>query len=185
MKTRLLGILGGLAFFSACAAVPPLAPRQGAPEAQVTPPPRTFTRSQITDFQTDLMLFIGEVPQLKPHFNADGFDPILRMRNHANNGQVPRGIVSGTWMWTVNLPNYPEDLWPLAFAQAKKLGWTHWFLHVARAEIGDGYHALYPVDAEYAAGYGARLNRAHAALVANGFIPVAAGVAPDGSSGTP
>jgi hypothetical protein len=50
---------------------------------------------------------------------------------------------------------------------------------VARAEIGDGYHGLYPVEAEYAAGYGERLNRAHAALVANGFIPVAAGVAPE------
>jgi hypothetical protein len=52
-------------------------------------------------------------------------------------------------------------------------------LHVARAEIGNGYHGLYPVDADYAAGYGERLNRAHAALLANGFIPVAAGVAPD------
>ena len=82
-------------------------------------------------------------------------------------------------MWAVTLPNYPENLWPLAFTQAKKLGWTHWFLHVARTDIGNGYHGLYPVDAEYAAGCGQRLNRAYAALVANGFIPVAAGVASD------
>lgn len=142
-------------------------------------PPRTFTRAELTDFQTDLMLFIGDAPELKPHFNADGYDPILRMRNHGDNGQVPHGIVNGTWMWAVNLPNYPEKLWPLAFAQAKKLGWTHWFLHVQRPDIGNGYHGLYPVDAAYAANYGEKLNRAHAALVANGFIPVCAGVAPD------
>lgn len=142
-------------------------------------PPRTFTRAELTDFQTDLMLFIGDAPELKPHFNADGYDPILRMRNHGDDGQVPHGIVNGTWMWAVNLPNYPEKLWPLAFAQAKKLGWTHWFLHVQRPDIGNGYHGLYPVDAAYAANYGEKLNRAYAALVANGFIPVCAGVAPD------
>ena len=90
--------------------------------------PRTFTRAEMTDLQTDLMRFIGDVPELKPHFNADGYDPILRMRNHGDNGQVPHGIVNGTWMWAVDLPSYPENLWPLAFAQAKKLGWTHWFL---------------------------------------------------------
>jgi len=151
----------------------------GSIEKRTIVPRPKFTREQLTDFQTDLMLFIGDVPELKPHFNADGYDPVLRMRNRGDHGQVPHGIVNGTWMWTVNLPNYPERLWPLAFAQARKLGWTHWFLHVARAEVGDGYHGLYPVDADYAAGYGDRLNRAYAALLANGFIPVAAGVAPD------
>lgn len=177
MKTR-LGMLGALALIPACGSLRSPAPHDSLPMAQIKQPPRTFTRSELTDFQTDLMLFIGDIPQLKPHFNADGFDPVLRMRNCGDHGQVPRGIVSGTWMWAVNLPNYPEELWPFAFAQARKLGWTHWFLHVAKAEIGNGYHGLYPVDAEYAAGYGQRLNRVYAALVANGFIPVAAGVAP-------
>ncbi len=64
------------------------------------------------------MLFIGDVPALKPHFNANGLDPLLRMRKRGNNGHAPHGIVSGTWMWAVNLPSYPEELWPLAFAQA-------------------------------------------------------------------
>jgi hypothetical protein len=179
MKSRLLGLLGIFALFLACGPSRSLTPHTSLLTAQANPTPRLFTRSEITDFQTDLMLFIGDVPELRPHFNADGFDPLLRMRNRGNNGQVPRGIVSGTWMWAVKLPDYPDELWPFAFAQAKKLGWTHWFLHVARAEIGDGYHGLYPVDAEFAEGYGKRLNRAYAALVANGFIPVAAGVAPD------
>jgi hypothetical protein len=125
------------------------------------------------------MLFIGDVPELKPHFNAEGYDPVLRMRNRAANGQVPRGIVNGNWMWSTKLPDYPENLWPLAFAKARELGWTHWFLHVARATTGDGYHGLYPLDAERAATDGDRLNRAWTALAANGFIPVAAGVAPD------
>jgi hypothetical protein len=86
--------------------------------AQVKPPAQTWTRSDFTDFQTDLMLFIGDVPALKPHFNANGLDPLLRMRKRGNNGHAPHGIVSGTWMWAVNLPSYPEELWPLAFAQA-------------------------------------------------------------------
>ena len=179
MKTRLLGIFGALALMSACGPTRPPAPHNSFQATRVKPPTQTFTREELTDFQTDLMLFIGDVPELKPHFNADGYDPLLRMRNHGDRGQVPHGIVNGTWMWAVNLPNYPDDLWPLAFAQAKKLGWTHWFLHAARADIGDGYHGLYPVDAENAAGYGNRLNRAHAALLANGFIPVAAGVVPE------
>jgi hypothetical protein len=178
MNTRLHGILGALVLVSGCG------PNWPTPHNrfQATPanlPSQAYSRAEITDFQTDLMLFIGDQPELKPHFNADGYDPILRLRNRGDHGQVPQGVVSGRWMWAVTLPNYPENLWPLAFAQAKKLGWTHWFLHVARTDIGNGYHGLYPVDAEYAAGCGQRLNRAYAALVAHGFIPVAAGVAPD------
>jgi hypothetical protein len=80
MKTRLLGMLGALALISACSSIRSLAPHHRLPMARVKQPPRTFTRSEITDFQTDLMLFIGDVPELKPHFNADGFDPLLRMR---------------------------------------------------------------------------------------------------------
>src|SRR6202035_2429361 len=133
MKTWLIGMLGAIALISACGTIRSPAPRDRVPTATVKPSFPTFTRAEITDFQTDLMLFIGDVPELHPHFNPEGFDPLLRMRNRASNGQVPRGIVSGTWMWTVNLPNYPDDLWPFAFAQAKKFGWTHWFLHVARA----------------------------------------------------
>src|SRR5690348_8308248 len=127
MKTRLLGILGGLALISACRPHRNLASHNGLQATQDKPLPQTFTRVELTDFQTDLMLFIGDVPKLKPHFNAEGYDPVLRMRNRGDSGQVPQGIVSGKWMWTVNLPNYPDDLWPFAFAQAKKLGWTHWF----------------------------------------------------------
>jgi hypothetical protein len=85
----------------------------------------TFLWSEITDFQTDLMLFIGDIPELKPHFNADGFDPLLRMRNRGTSGQVPRGIVSGTWLWAVNLPNYPDQLWPLF----GNICWRPVFLH--------------------------------------------------------
>jgi len=82
-------------------------------------------------------------------------------------------------MWTTTLPNYPEALWPRLFAQAKRFGATHWFLHVAALPVGGGYHGLYPVDEAFAAGHGNRLNRAHAALLASGLIPVCAGVAPD------
>ena len=100
-------------------------------------PSRTFTRAELTDSQTDLMLFIGDVPELKPHFNADGYDPILRMRNHGDNGRVPHGIVSGTWMWAVNLPNYPEDLWPFAFGFFRNVpvicNWLQ--MNVLRAEV--------------------------------------------------
>jgi len=138
MKARLLGIFGALALISACGPSRAPAPHNRLQAARVKPTERTFTREELTDFQTDLMLFIGDVPELKPHFNADGFDPRLRMRNHGDGGQVPQGIVNGTWMWAIKLPNYPEDLWPLAFAQAKKLGWTHWFLQVARVDIGGG-----------------------------------------------
>src|ERR1017187_3698736 len=80
MKTRLLGMLGALALIPACGSIRSLAPHKRLQMAQVKQPPRTFTRSELTDIQTDLMLFIGDVPELKPHFNADGFDPLLRMR---------------------------------------------------------------------------------------------------------
>ncbi|HET6960158.1 MAG TPA: hypothetical protein VFI56_26395 [Vicinamibacterales bacterium] len=139
----------------------------------------TFSKAQLVDIQTNLMLFIGDVPELAPHFDASGYDPVLRIRNQGDNGATPHGIVSGQWMWTTTLPNYPETLWPKLFAQARRFGATHWFLHVAALPVGGGYHGLYPVDAAFAAGNGNRLNRAHAALLANGLIPVCAGVAPD------
>jgi hypothetical protein len=139
----------------------------------------TFTRAQLADVQTNLMLFIGDAPELQPHFDADGFDPILRIRNRSDAGATPRGIASGQWMWTTTLPNYPEALWPPLFAQARRFGATHWFLHVAALPAGGGYHGLYPVDDAFAASYGDRLNRAHDALLSAGLIPVCAGVAPD------
>jgi hypothetical protein len=37
-----------------------------AAEAKSTVPPRTFTREQLTDFQTDLMPFIGDVQEVGP-----------------------------------------------------------------------------------------------------------------------
>jgi hypothetical protein len=139
----------------------------------------TFTKAQLVDLQTNLMLFIGDAPELQPHFDAAGFDPVLRLRNRSDSGATPHGIVSGQWMWTTTLPNYPETLWPRLFAQAQRFGATHWFLHVAALPVGGGYHGLYPVDDAFAASYGDRLNRAHAALLAHGLIPVCAGVAPD------
>jgi len=36
--------------------------------AQVKPPAQTWTRSDFTDFQTDLMLFIGDVPETQAAF---------------------------------------------------------------------------------------------------------------------
>ena len=158
-------------------------PHTGVGDSAVgTPPNRvstTFTKAQLADLQTNLMLYIGDVPELQPHFDASGYDATLRVRNRSDNGATPHGIVSGQWMWTTTLPNYPETLWPKLFAQARKFGATHWFLHVAALTVGDGYHGLLPVDEAFAASYGNRLNRAHAALIANGLIPVCAGVAPD------
>jgi hypothetical protein len=139
----------------------------------------TFNNAQLADIQTNLMLFIGDVPELQPHFDASGVDPVLRIRNRSDTGATPRGIESGQWMWTTTLPNYPEALWPRLFAQARRFGATHWFLHVAALPVGGGYHGLYPVDDAFAASYGDRLNRAHAALLSAGLIPVCAGVAPD------
>jgi hypothetical protein len=156
------------------------------PPPVVVPPQHTLgvaraahTKAQLADIQTNLMLFIGDVPELQPHFDASGYDPVLRIRNRGDNGATPHGIVSGQWMWTTTLPNYPEALWPKLFAQARRFGATHWFLHVAALPVGDGYHGLYPVDDAFAASYGDRLNRAHVALLAAGLIPVCAGVAPD------
>jgi hypothetical protein len=139
----------------------------------------TFNQAQLADIQTNLMLFIGDAPELQPHFDAGGFDPVLRIRNRSDAGATPRGIASGQWMWTTTLPNYPEALWPRLFAEAHRFGATHWFLHVAALPVGAGYHGLYPVDEVFAASYGERLNRAHAALLNAGLIPVCAGVAPD------
>jgi hypothetical protein len=68
----------------------------------------SFSKAQLADLQTNLMLFIGDVPELAPHFDAGGFDPVLRMRNRGDNGATPNGIVSGQWMWTTTLPNYPK-----------------------------------------------------------------------------
>ena len=148
-----------------------------APNPGVAPP--TYSKAQLADLQTNLMLFIGDVPELQPHFDAAGYDAALRIRNRGDSGATPHGIVSGHWMWTTTLPNYPEALWPRLFAQARRFGATHWFLHVAALPVGGGYHGLYPVDEPFAASYGDRLNRAHAALLAHGLIPVCAGVAPD------
>lgn len=139
----------------------------------------TFNKAQLVDLQTNLMLFIGDVPELQPHFDADGYEPVLRIRSRGDNGATPHGIAGGQWMWTTTLPNYPEALWPRLFAQAQRFGATHWFLHVAALPVGGGYHGLYPVDEAFAAAYGDRLNRAHNALLSHGLIPVCAGVAPD------
>jgi hypothetical protein len=145
-------------------------------------PPRVhaaYSTAQLADLQTNLMLFIGDVPELQPHFDADGYDPVLRIRSRSDAGATPHGVASGQWMWTTTLPNYPEALWPRLFAQAHRFGATHWFLHAAALPVGGGYHGLYPVDEAFAASYGDRLNRAHAALLAQNLIPVCAGVAPD------
>jgi hypothetical protein len=140
-------------------------------------PGKSFTYDQIVDVQTNLMIYIGDNPALKPVFSqqvaADvWYDPRYHLRSKGDNGATPNGVASGDWFWCVTLPLAPESLWPQLIGAAKKLGWTHWFLHVAQPP-DDWYHAVYDTRG---VNWGAQTMKAHAALLMNGIIPVWAGV---------
>jgi hypothetical protein len=143
-------------------------------------PTTRHTRAQLADIQTNLMLFVGDLPELTPHFidqpNSPGYDARFHMRNRGGNGATPHGLVGGQWMWTVTLPLYPESLWPLLFKQAKeKFGCTHWVLHVVQPPT-EWYHGVFSTAG---VDWPAATMRAHAALLAAGLIPICAGVSTD------
>ena len=158
----------------------PLRPNPAQQQTSIGMPTTRHTRAQLADIQTNLMLFVGDLPELTPHFidqpNGPGYDARFHMRNRGGNGATPHGLVSGQWMWTVTLPLYPESLWPLLFKQAKeKFGCTHWVLHVVQPPT-EWYHGVFSTAG---VDWPAATMRAHAALLAAGLIPICAGVSTD------
>lgn len=145
-----------------------------------TPPPKkSYTREQLMDMQGDLMIWC---PDLKPNF-VNGVDPETGIKDRADNGQVPQGIIAG-YVWTAWLAFYPPQKRQILYNRILAKRYTHVAIQVAEQIAGDqGYHGLRPITQADADGYGALMNTIHQELLDKNLIPVCAGVAPVGTPG--
>lgn len=141
------------------------------------PPPgeaRTWTETQLRDFQGDLMI---RCPAVRPTF-INGTDPKTGIRAEGDPGWIPRGIIDG-WVWSLWLPYYPAAEREAIYRCILNERYTHVALQVARATIGGGYHGIRPNTEADVAQWGANVNTVLRELHANNLIPICAGVAPD------
>lgn len=132
--------------------------------------------AQLSLAQGDFMIWC---PEIKPHFDANGWDPVLQIRRVGDNGAVARGIEAG-WVWSPTIGNYPPDQRQIIYRCAKEQ-WqhTHFALHVSQIAPGAGYHGIFPITREMAANYGAMMNTVCGELREHRLIADCYGVAPD------
>ena len=152
----------------------------GPPAPTPVPPgPSTFTKAQLMDLQGDLMIYC---PELGLDWSGD-VEPTTGIRSKADNGATPNGIHQG-WFWTLWIWLLPPAKRQLMYAAIKRSGFTHCAISVEQQQRGTtGYHGLRPLTDAEVDNYGAAAMAVHAELLAQGIIPVCAGVAPVGTPG--
>lgn len=126
---------------------------------------KRWTKSQLMDFQGDLMLF-------DPWFALDcstGVDPRANIRCNGAGAGLRQG-----WTWVPMLYRYIPEGRQRAIASMKAQGWTHVTVHVV-CDGGDGYSGMYPQDC---ATYGTEVATWTREVIAAGLIPKCAGVSP-------
>ncbi len=140
----------------------------------LTPPTPVWNKAQLMDMQGDLMVWC---PALKLTY-VNGVDAETGIKEVADNGGHARGIENG-WVWSLWIQWYPAAKRQIFYDEVKRQGFTHVAIQVCEQRAGDtGYHGLRPISQADSDGYGTLMNTVHAELVANGIIPVVAGVAP-------
>lgn len=164
-----------------------LFPATSTDDADEWPPLVTLARSasawvpsiaQCDLMQGNLLIWC---PEAKPHFDTDGWDPVLQFRRRGDQpgNPVARGIEAG-WVWAPVIGNYPPAQRQIIYRCARdRWGHTHFALHVAQVGAGPGYHGIFPITPAMAADYGALMNLIHAELIDAHLIPACFGVAPD------
>lgn len=128
----------------------------------IPPPTPTWTKAQLMDMQTDLMLWAPEV----------GCLPEANIRCEA--GAV--GLQAG-WVWSLTIPRYRPENRDRLYQAAKRRGYTHLALHVPQCVPNEGYHGLTPETCP--PDYDANMNATMREMIAHNIIPICAGVAPD------
>lgn len=137
------------------------------------PDPKTYSNSQLRDFQGDLMLW---VPAVKPNF-VNGEDPVSHIRRVGDQGAVARGIEAG-WVWSLSVSRYPKDQREIIYKAALDQGYTHFAVQVTHCTADNGYHGLFPTSAADCSVYDDKLNTILRELWAHKLIPICAGVSP-------
>src|SRR5579872_1743172 len=133
-----------------------------------------WTKNQLMDFQGDLLIWC---PEVAPNF-VNGIDPETGIKQTADNGAQPHGIIAG-WVWTLWLPYYPAAKRQIIYDKIKSYGFTHVAIQMTSAVAGDtGYHGLRPIASSEVDILNQAACDVHAELLANGLVPIVAGVAP-------
>lgn len=159
--------------------VPPPAPR---PQPTPTPPspsptpggPWQPTQAQLRAFQGNLAVYC---PAVAPNFNADGYDPVLRIKNRDDQGHAPEGILAG-WVWLNWLWRYPAQQRTAIYAAIKAAGGTHFQQNISVPDAGWQYHGLALVTEEDRANYGRIVSQILDEADAQRLVVIGSGLTP-------